>query len=93
MRPRLRDGDRAIISLARRRGRIPERLSPHSVRVNVANHVMWRPVMVVREIPRFGAACRTSLAGPISVNVANHVMWRPVTVVREFPKFGAACAT
>ena len=38
---------------------LPGHFSPHSFRVNVANHVMWRPVMVVREFPKFGAACAT----------------------------------
>ena len=38
---------------------LPGHFSPHSFRVNVANHVMWRPVMVVRKFPKFGAACAT----------------------------------
>jgi integrase/recombinase XerD len=38
---------------------LPGQFSPHSFRVNVANHVMWRPVMAVREFPKFGAACVT----------------------------------
>src|SRR5271163_978536 len=34
---------------------LPERLSPHSFRVNMANRVMWRSVMDVRKFPKFGA--------------------------------------
>ena len=38
---------------------LPGHFSPHSFRVNVANRVMWRSVMVVRKFPKFGAACAT----------------------------------
>ncbi len=38
---------------------LPTDFSPHSFRVNVANRVMWRSVMVVRKFPKFGATCAT----------------------------------
>ncbi len=51
-----------ICELVKRRVKdagLPDHLSPHSFRVNVANRVMWRSVMVVRKFPKFGAACAT----------------------------------
>jgi hypothetical protein len=51
-----------ICNLVKRRLKdagLPSRLSPHSFRVNVANRVMWRSVMVVRRFPKFGATCAT----------------------------------